>query len=164
MRRQAGFAYIAAIVFLVVLAGFALAALRLSTTSQATVSQQVMGARANQAARGGIEWALYRLKGARNTAGCFTAPATPGTVDGTTLADFAAATGFRVTLTCTARTYNEGQNPDGSNRAKNIFELTATACNGGGTCPDNGSLASPDYVERRRSVSICIATDGTDCY
>jgi MSHA biogenesis protein MshP len=165
MRRQSGFAYIAAIVFLVVLAGFALAALRLSTTSQATVNQQVMAARANQAARGGIEWALYRLKGATSTAGCFTSPATPGTVDGTTLADFFAATGFRVTLTCTARTYNEGQNPDASNRAKNIFELTATACNGAsGPCPDNGILASPDYVERKRSVSICIATDGTDCY
>ncbi|MBW8899670.1 MAG: hypothetical protein JF619_16495 [Massilia sp.] len=165
MRRQAGFAYIAAIVFLVVLAGFALAALRLSATSQATVSQQVVGARANQAARGGIEWALFRLKGATGTAGCFTVPATPGTVDGTTLTDFVTATGFRVTLTCTARTYNEGQNPDGSNRAKNIFELTATACSGAaGPCPDNGSLASPDYVERRRSVSICIATDGTDCY
>jgi MSHA biogenesis protein MshP len=165
MRRQAGFAYIAAVVFLVVLAGFALAALRLSSTSQATVSQQVVGARANQAARGGLEWALFRLKGARNTAGCFTSPATPGTVDGTTLADFFPATGFTVTLTCTARTYNEGQNPDGSNRAKNIFELTATACNGAsGRCPDNVGQAVPDYVERRRSVSICIATDGTDCY
>jgi MSHA biogenesis protein MshP len=165
MRRQAGFAYIAAVVFLVVLAGFALAALRLSTTSQATVSQQVIGARANQAARGGIEWALFRLKGATGTAACVTSPATAGTVDGTTLADFLGATGFRVTLTCTARTYSEGQNPDGSPRGKNIFELTATACNGAsGRCPDNGSLANPDYVERKRSASICIATDGTDCY
>jgi MSHA biogenesis protein MshP len=164
-RRQSGFAYIAAVVFLVVLAGFALAALRLSTTSQATVNQQVLGARANQAVRGGIEWALYRLKGTAGTAACFTPTNAPGTVNGTTLTDFLGATGFRVTLTCTARTYNEGQNPDGSVRAKNIFELTATACNGAASrCPDNASVLGPDYVERKRSASFCIATDGTDCY
>ena len=69
-----------------------------------------------------------------------------------------------VTLTCTARTYNEGQKPDGSSFAKNIFELTATACNAGSTCPDNTRLPDPDYVERRRSASLRIASDGTDCY
>lgn len=162
--RRGGFAYIAAVVFLVVLAGFALAALRLSTGSQATVNAQLLGARASQAARGGLEWALWRIKGAGGSASC-----TSG-VDNTTLPDFAAASGMNVTLTCTVRTYNEGQRPDGSNFAKNVFELTATACPqvpGAGApspCPDNANVASPDYVERRRSVSVCIAADGTDCY
>jgi MSHA biogenesis protein MshP len=47
MRRQAGFAYIAAVVFLVVLAGFALAALRLSTTSSVRGRTRRRGAESN---------------------------------------------------------------------------------------------------------------------
>lgn len=156
--RRGGFAYIAAVVFLVVLAGFALAALRLSAGAQATVGGQLLGARANGAARGGIEWALLQLKGPGGSTAC------TGTVNGRTLKDFVPASGTVVTVTCTVRTYNEGQAPDGSNLAKNIFELTATACNSGSACPDNGLLSNPDYVERKRSASLCIASDGSDCY
>lgn len=162
--QRGGFAYIAAVVFLVVLAGVALAALRLSTGSQSTVNAQLLGARAGQAARGGIEWALWRIKGPGGAAACTNAPAGATTVNGATLQDFRQATGTIVTVTCTVRTYNEGQQPDGSNLTKNIFELTATACTGGTACPDNGRLSSPDYVERKRSASLCIASDGTDCY
>ena len=50
-RRAGGFAYIAAIIFLVVLAGFALAVLRLSDSEQTTVNQQLLGAREIQASR-----------------------------------------------------------------------------------------------------------------
>ena len=155
--RQRGFAYIAAIVFLVVLAGFALAALRLSGVEQATVDQQVQGARAGQAARAGLEWAFYRLK----------APgATCTALQPATLTDFVAAAGYRVTLTCDMKTYSEGQTPAGAPLMKNVFQLTATACNGApnNACPDDTSIANPDYTERRRSASICIAADGTDCY
>jgi MSHA biogenesis protein MshP len=154
--RQRGFAYIAAIVFLVVLAGFALAALRLTGAEQATVNQQVQGARANQAARAGLEWAFFRLK---------TAGATCAAIQSATLADFVTDTGYRVTLTCTMNTYAEGQTPAGDSLLKNIFQLTATACNGAGaSCPDNGSVTAQDYVERRRSASICVTQDGHDCY
>lgn len=154
-RRAAGFAYIAAVVFLVVLAGFALAALRLSESAQATANQQVLGARASQAARAGLEWMFYRLKppGAK-------CPAQP-----VTLTDFVSDTGFRVTLTCDMATYSEGQTPAAAPLMKNVFQLTATACNGSAaTCPDNAAATGADYVERKRSASICIAADGTDCY
>ena len=159
-----GFAYIAAVVFLVVLAGFALAALRLSTGSQATVNAQLLGARASQAARGGLEWALWQIKGTGGAGAC------TARVNNATLADFAAASGMNVTLTCAVRSYNEGQRPDGSDFVKNIFELTATACpqapgaSAPSPCPDNANVAGADYVERRRSASVCIAADGTDCY
>jgi MSHA biogenesis protein MshP len=154
--RQGGFAYIAAIVFLVVLAGFALAVLRLSDTEQATVNQQVLGARASQAARTGLEWAFYRLRGANALCGTLNAAPAP---------DFYKDTGFVVTLQCDMQTYNEGQDQDGASVAKKIFQLRATACNGSGTsCPGNADLASPDYVERQRSASICITTTGADCY
>ena len=152
-RRAHGFAYIAAIVFLVVLAGFALAVLRLSNTEQTTVNQAVLGARASQAARTGLEWAFYKLK--PKDANCNAVTPVP---------DFKPDTGFTVAVACTLKTYDEGLGPDGTSVKKNIFELTATACNGA-TCPgSNADLANPDYVERKRSASICVASDGTDCY
>jgi MSHA biogenesis protein MshP len=154
-RRAGGFAYIAAIVFLVVLAGFALAALRLSGSAQATVDQAVLGARAGQAARAGLEWAFFRLK-------------TPHADCDAVLKnqpDFSAETGYRVAVTCTMQTYQEGQTSAGASLAKNIFQLKATACNGA-ACPstDNATIAGPDYVERMRSASICTTADGADCY
>jgi len=153
VRRAGGFAYIAAIIFLVVLAGFALAALRLSGTAQTTVEQALLGTRASQAARSGLEWAFYKLKA--KDANCATLTPAP---------DLKPATGFVVTLACTMQTYDEGLAPDGSSVQKNIFELAATACNGA-TCPGNDAdLANPDYIERKRTASICVARDGTDCY
>jgi MSHA biogenesis protein MshP len=152
-RRTGGFAYIAAIVFLVVLAGFALAVLRLSDTEQITVNQAVLGTRASQAARAGLELAFYQLKPAGNV--CKDVPAAP---------DLKPATGFVVTLGCAMRTYSEGVKPDGTPVSKTIFELKATACNGS-TCPGtDADLANPDYVERVRTASICVASDGSDCY
>jgi len=155
-RRAGGFAYIAAIVFLVVLAGFALAALRLSESAQVTVNQGILGARAGQAARAGLEWAFYRLK---------TPHATCTAVQAAPVPDFIAETGYRVALTCAMLTYSEGQTPAGAALTKHIFELGATACNLGTACPaDDASVASPDYVERKRSASICVTEDGADCY
>ena len=152
-RRAGGFAYIAAIVFLVVLAGFALAVLRLADTEQVTVNQAVLGARANQAARAGLEWAFYRLKPAN-------ADCTPVLV----APDLKPATGFVVNVGCTMKTYDEGRDPDGNSVKKTIFELTAIACNAA-TCPGtNADLANPDYIERKRSASICVASNGSDCY
>ena len=98
-RRQAGFAYIAAVVLLVVVAGLAVALLRLSSTQQATVNQALLGARASLAARGGIEWAFHVL----NTR-CQQAPAAPVPVD---LTEFQAESGFHVTVTCSYTTYFE---------------------------------------------------------
>jgi MSHA biogenesis protein MshP len=62
------------------------------------------------------------------------------------------------------KTFSEGQMPTAAPLMKNVFQLTATACNGKGACPDNAAVTGADYVERKRSASICIAADGTDCY
>jgi len=152
-RRTGGFAYIAAIVFLVVLAGFALAVLRLSDTEQTTVNQAVLGSRVSQAARAGLEWAFYKLK--PKDATCNAVNPVP---------DFKTDTGFTVNVECTMQTFDEGLTPDGVTVKKNVFELKATACNTA-TCPGSDTdLANPDYVERKRTASICVASNGTDCY
>jgi MSHA biogenesis protein MshP len=155
-RRAGGFAYIAAIIFLVVLAGFALAALRLADTAQTTVNQQLLGARANQAARAGLERAFYLLKPVN--ADC---PAVTG-------APKLVLDGFLVSVKCTRSTFGEGQDENGNAATKYIYELAAVACNGTvASCVDNvnpADLANPEYIERRRSASICVTSNGADCY
>jgi len=143
--RQSGFAYIAAVVLLVVVALVCVALIRLSNTQQATVSASLLGARANLAARGGIEWGFYQLR----NGGCDAA--------GTTLTDFVGESGFRVTVRCTARNFNEGEDSTGAAVVKRMVQLEAVACNGGTACPSDvpAVVASPDYVERRRVATTC---------
>ena len=152
-RHQNGFAYIAAVVFLVVLAGIAVALLRLTDTQQATVNQALLGTRAGLTARAGIEWMLHGLP-----ARC---------AQGATLDDFRYASGFRVSVTCTAQGYAEGAQPDPDNpgqaetRQIRLFRIQAVACNGAGAgCPDQASVAQPDYVERAQVVTVCLREGG----
>ncbi len=150
-QRQLGFAYLAAIVLLVVMAGMSIAMIRLSTTQQATLGQDVQGMRAKQAARAGVEWGLFRIRSGNCAAS-------------TTLNDFAADTGFRVTVLCTAKVYDEGERPANTSWKKTIYRIEATACNGTGDCPDNAIAARADYVERKRVATACIAAGNEDCY
>jgi MSHA biogenesis protein MshP len=141
---QRGFAYIAAVLLLVVVAGLCAAMIRMSTTQQATVSGALLGARAGLAARGGIEWGLFQLR----SSGCEAER---------TLDDFVADSGFRVTVRCTASAFNEGEDSAGEPVRKTMVQLEAVACNGGGACPstDPATVARPDYVERRRVATAC---------
>lgn len=159
-RTESGFAYIAAVVLLVVVAGLAVALLRLTSTQQSTVDQALLGARAGLAARGGIEWGFRVLD-----TQCQGTP-----VD---LTQFRSESGFNVTVTCSFRTYFEGERikpppPGGAPQqeaeavAKRIYQITAVACNGAGTrCPDQQSAANAEYVERARMATVCVIPDAT---
>lgn len=59
-KPQRGFGVIAAIVILVILAGLAAFVVSITTTQNITLAQDVMGARAYQAANAGIEYGLAR--------------------------------------------------------------------------------------------------------
>lgn len=147
-RIQSGFAYIAAIVLLVVVAGIAVALLQLTGTQQSTVNQALLGARANLAARAGIEWVYRDLVNRCAPAGLKT-----------NLADFVNDSGFRVMVECSFRVFNEGEHlVDGvpAATAKRIYRIASIACNGGSAaCPDQASVARPDYVERARVATVC---------
>jgi MSHA biogenesis protein MshP len=147
--RQQGFGYIAAIVIVVVLAMLGVAAARLATTQQTGAAQDILSARAWQAARAGSEWGLYH---ALRLNKCNTAP--------TTL-DLRGDTGFAVTVTCTSFAFSEGEVPGspGTPQAKTIFTIDAIACNAAG-CPDNTRVTALDYTERRRVVTACGLVDG----
>ena len=149
--RQSGFAYIAAVVLLVVVAGISVALLRLSATQQQTVNQNLLGVRASLAARGGMEWGLYQLR----ANACF---------GDRTLTDFMADTGFRVRVSCSVRSFNEGESAPGTPIVKNAYRIEAVACNAA-SCPTTtgADVVRPDYVERRRVATVCLTATGVGC-
>jgi MSHA biogenesis protein MshP len=147
MRAQNGFGYIAAIVIVVILATLATAAVRLNTTQQASSSQDILSARALQAARAGNELGLYRALVSGNCANTFVGM----------------GSGMSVQVNCNATRYFEGESAPGVQIEKIIYEIDAVACNSSTACPDPSLVATPDYVERRRVVTACIRADNSDC-
>ena len=157
---QDGFALVSAIFLLVVLALLGAGMLVMSTVQHTTSAQDVLGSRAYQAARTGIEWNVYQIMQPENTnpaATPFTTQyncqASPyvfsqanGTALGGTLAD------FTVTVTCVRQIFNEGGN------RISTYQLTSTAT--------YGTSGSVNYAERSISatVSTCRKTDdGENC-
>ena len=134
--RQAGVGLVTAIFILVVLAGLAVAIVSMSSAQQAASSLDVLGARAYQAARAGVEWGLFQQ---RINNSCLPGPNTFALPANTSLSS------FTVSVTCNA-------NPI-SGQPANI-RVTATACNGiaGAACPGPGT--SRDYVERKIEVQF----------
>lgn len=139
-RVHGGFGAIAALVVLVGLAVLAGAVLRFGVASQLGVAQDLLAVQAAQTARAGVEWGLYQsFKGSWTTC--------PG---GSTTLDLAASTGMRVTVSCSAQSYNDGETVPGTPRVVRTVTIDAVACNSGGSCP--GASTSPGYVERRLQV------------
>lgn len=124
---QQGFAAIAAIFLLVVLAGLGAFMLTFSNTNQLNSAKDVQGSRAYWAARAGVEW------------GVATALGTPATCPATSAPS--PLEGFTLTVVCTRQTYTEGPT------TVIIFNFTATATSG-------GAVGSVGYVERSVSGSI----------
>jgi len=65
-KRQQGFSLISAIFVLIVLAGLGTYMLTIGGTSRATSSAALQGARAYQAARSGIDWAVFLISQAND--------------------------------------------------------------------------------------------------
>ena len=145
-RCVRGFGAIAAIVVLVVLSALAAALVRIAGAAQTASAQDLLGARAFQAARAGLDWGLYQAFKASWTS-CSGASQT---------LDLVADTGFRVTVRCDSSVFNEGESAPGVPRTVRIYTVDAVACNGAAACPDDARAARPGYVERRLQVQ---ATD-----
>jgi MSHA biogenesis protein MshP len=139
--RAPGFALVSAIFLITVLAALAAFIAYFSSTQQASSEADLMGARAYQAARSGVEWGAYQS---------LISSSCPGAATPTNLA-FAGSTlaAFTVTVTCVRNTYFEG------GVSVTIDRITANACtqpSGGGTCPNAAATAST-YYERDLTVS-----------
>ena len=150
--RQHGFGYIAAVLVVVALGGLALAVMRIGTTQQVTGAMDLQSAHADQAARAGLEWGLYRA--------LVNDDCSAGTIS------LAGVAGFRASVTCERRVFGEGETAAGDPVAKNLYRIEATACNAA-ACPGSSAVvATPDYVERKRSATACAVADPgrTACY
>lgn len=139
--RPNGFILPAAIMLLVVLGGLAAYMLQLSSAGQTTSAQDILGARATQAARLGLEAGIYN---ARINNQC----------DGltNTLSNVAGLTEMQINWFCT-----DSQFADADGATHNISRITATACTAGVTaCPANtaADLQRQDYVERQLIADV----------
>lgn len=134
---QRGFSLVTAIFLLVVLGTLGTMMVTFFAAQQQSSALDVMGSRAYQASRAGIEWAAYNVASQPAGAGC-AGIASPlfaaGTLAGT-------LSPFTVSLTCSSVSAVEG--------ATTIYgyDLASSAVSGG--APGN-----PDYVERVISVKM----------
>jgi MSHA biogenesis protein MshP len=138
-RLQRGFSLITAIFLLVVLGTLGTLMVTFFAAQQQSSALDVLGSRAYQAARTGVEWAAYQV--AQTTpgtpwAGC--AAMTPlfatGSLAGT-------LSPFTVSLTCSSVALIEG------GATIYVYDVTSTATYG-------GAAGNPDYVERVISVKM----------
>jgi len=141
-RRQRGFLVIAAVFLVVVLAALVAYLMTTSTTSQAASAADQNSARAYQAARAGVEWALYHVlqnpAGGTFKAACDAAPAKENLTFGAITA----------TVRCSSSTYTEG----GVTNLRR-YGIVSTACNAPGPDCGNSTTTSSTYIEREVSVS-----------
>ncbi|MFM2068993.1 MAG: hypothetical protein RLZZ584_3902 [Pseudomonadota bacterium] len=147
-RAASGLGAIAAIVVLVLLAALAAAIVRIGGTAQLTLAQDLLGARAWQAARTGNEWGLYQALKGSWASSCTGASASQ------TLDLRAESAGMLVTVSCSSATYNEGEASAGVPQQRRVVMIDAVACNAPATCPDDTRATRPGYVERRRQVQV----------
>jgi len=129
--NERGFALVAALFVMVVVALVVVAMARLSVNQQGTNSLAIQQARAYQAARAGLEWGIARALGGNCAANQAVSLA------GSNLAEFSSV---QVTCNVIPYTVEEGI-------TRNIYRLTATA--------QNGSPATrPDYAYRQLTVMV----------
>jgi len=135
-KLQRGFSIVSAIFLLVVLAFLGAAMTTFSTTQNQSAALDVMGSRAYQAARAGIEWAAYYVTltpQGTQWGGCAAGTAVGVAGD---LAPFSP-----VTVNCAAASHVEGAGTIW------IYDVSAVAQAG-------GVAGNPDYVERVISVKL----------
>ncbi len=129
-RGQTGFTLIAAIFLLVVVAALVIYIANIRVVQQTTLLYGVQGARANQAARSGIEWGIHQSIVNDNCAAS------------TNFTD-AAFAGFNIEVQCDRTTHVEGGPPP-----IHTFSLRSIA--------SSGSYGTLDYVQRQIQATVSI--------
>lgn len=123
---QRGFAAIAAVFLVLVLAALGAYMVSVSNTQQLNSAQDVQGSRAYWAARAGLEWAIASVPPG-STACWATVPPTP-------------IEGFTLAVSCSMTSFTEGT------ATVRIFRLTSRAW--------VGTVGSVGFVEREVSASV----------
>ena len=134
-RRARGFALVLAVFLIVSLAAIGGYLLTVANVQVESTTKDELGARAYQAARGGLEWGAYRVLRDLSCA--------PGPV----VITFASPqlTGFQAEVTC----QDFGPESEGGNTV-NTFRIVSTGCN---LNPCSGS-PGPTYVNRQLQLTV----------
>jgi MSHA biogenesis protein MshP len=148
---QRGFAIMAALVILVVLASLGAYMVNISSSQHIGSALDIEGGRALQAARAGLDWGIEEAVNNPTAFGggnCQTGQQQANL-------SFPAITGYTVSVTCSGTSYTDGS-------SLYSYAITATACNqsSGGTCPN---ITNPNnfYVERRLTAQVVCNATGT---
>lgn len=131
-KHRAGFALIAALVVLVLLASIGSVMLRVTGVQQAGSTVALLGTRASFAARSGVEWGI---RTATTTGDCPAASTTLSLSEG-------AVSGFTVVVTCTSSTHREG----GRTRTQILLRAVAQF----------GTVGSRDHALREVGASLVL--------
>jgi len=130
---QRGFALVAAIFLIVVLASLGVFIVRVSGVQQQTVNVALLGARAFEAAVAGMEWGAFQ---ALDSGACTTT--TLNLTEG-------GLAGFDVDVTCSSSAHTESGN------VYNLYLIDVEA--------RNGVYGTPDYVSRRMQARVTNALE-----
>jgi MSHA biogenesis protein MshP len=146
-KAQRGFTLVTAIFLLVVLAGLGAAMLAFSTAQQQSSTLDILGSRAYQASRAGIEWAAFQIVQSGVAAppagaGGFAALCQAATTS-SSLSFAGTLSPFSVTVACNASSAVE------NSATVWMYGITSTATGVAGA-----TVGSADYVERQMTVTI----------
>ena len=139
-QAQSGFAAIAAIFLVVVLAALGGFMLTFSNTQQLTSAQDLQGSRAYWAARAGLEWGFARIPA--DAALCPAATLTTIAPTATTPSLLSVIDGFTLAIKCARNIYSEGAD------SPVIYQLNVVAFTAG------QAVGSVGYIERSLSASM----------
>ncbi|MDR3370373.1 hypothetical protein [Rhodoferax sp.] len=138
--KTRGFAAIAAIFLVVILAALGGFMLTFSNTQQLTSAQDLQGSRAYWAARAGLEWGFGRIP--VDSALCPAATLTTIAPTAATPSLLSSIDGFTLAIKCARNVYSEG--PD----SPVIYQLNVVAFKAG------QAVGSIGYIERSLSASM----------
>lgn len=150
-KFQRGFSILAAIFILVVLASLGGFILSVSSTQHLSQAQDVLGSRAQLAARSGVEWGSFQV--IRAPAGVFATDCNTGAgyvgaaAALQTLNGLPGLVEFTIVVRCHSNSYQEG-----AAAAYRVYQIEATACNNA-NCP----AATPPpvgYVEHQQIARL----------
>jgi MSHA biogenesis protein MshP len=130
-HSQRGFALVAALFLLVVLATLGAYAVRLNMAQQGSADLDLFGARADAAVQTGIQYAAARVLTTGNCTGFPTVPAVA----------LYLPQNFQITLSC-----DDSETLVANTPTVTVFLVTATA--------SRGQYGSPEFVSRQRTVRI----------
>jgi len=139
LHRQKGFSLVSAIFIVVVLAALGSYMVTIGGANRATTTAALQGARAYQAARTGIDWAVYTIT---------SVPQATARTNCTNIIDSASfdltatgLNGFSVSLDCAFTEHSQ----QGMNNIT-VYRLTAVA--------NSGTYGDSEFVQRRISATI----------